>query len=263
MSATIRTIAASMLVLAAVSKAPAQPQSPAVEYRFDAVKRKVVVTSGSAELRNVEQGGVARSGDKVATGWFSYALIASPAGRARFEIFSATDVVLADGTPGVILSVERGRIRAAFDKIVGSEPRVVKTPGALLAVRGTQFDVEVDSNGDTTVDVFDGIVEVQSPLRPESMFIRAGEESTFGRRVPPSSRPIPEHRRRDDGQRNPRGGPQRTDDPATGRDGHDGRDGRDGGRPDGHNQPPGPNGAPQSHPGNAGGQSHPPPPPKP
>ena len=75
------------------------------------------------------------------TGWFSYALIGSDRHRAPLRVFSTTSVTLAAGTPGVILTLERGRIRAAFDKITGSEPRTVQTPGALLA-SGHAVDVE-------------------------------------------------------------------------------------------------------------------------
>lgn len=172
----------------------------ATEYRFDEIGRKVIVTSGAQETR-AAVGQRAHGGDKVETGWFSRALIASDEHRAKFEIFSATEVTLAEGTPGVILTLERGRIRAAFDKITGSEPRVVKTPGALLAVRGTEFTVRVDNSGNTTLDVFEGIVEVQSPLQPDPVFVRPGQESTFGRERPPRVAPMPEHRRRE-GERN-------------------------------------------------------------
>ncbi|MEO8378232.1 MAG: FecR family protein [Acidobacteriota bacterium] len=182
--------------LSALVSISAMAQQPAIEYRFDEVERKVLLTSGTAETR-VTAGQRAHSGDKVETGWFSRTLIASEGHRASFELFSSTEVTLASDTPGVILTLDRGRIRAAFDKIVGSEPRIVKTPGALLAVRGTEFDVRVDGKGETTVDVFEGIVEIRSPLRNEPMFVRAGEQGAFGRERPPSTRPMPEQRQRE------------------------------------------------------------------
>lgn len=199
-----RRFLASFLALICVSGVGAQAP---VEYRFDEVRRTVTVTRGEKELR-AAKGQQAESGDKVETGWFSYALIGSDRHRARFELFSGTSVTLAAGTPGVILTLERGRIRAVFDKIVGSEPRTVQTPGALLAVRGTQFDVEVDREGETTLDVFEGIVEVQSSLQQQPMLVKAGEESSFGPRRPPVLRPMPEHRRNngpdaDRGKNNP------------------------------------------------------------
>src|SRR5216110_566565 len=131
-----------------------------IDYRFDQVKRKVVLNDAP-----IVAGHHAQSGDKVQTGWFSYALIASDHYRAKFEIFSSTNVQLAGGTPGVIFSLERGRLHAMFDKITGSEPRVVQTPGALLAVRGTQYEVSVDANGKTELKVYQGTVEIRSELR--------------------------------------------------------------------------------------------------
>ena len=181
-----------LALLLLVSISAAAQQAP-VDYRFDEVKRKVTVTSAKQE-RRVDKGQHAQSGDKVETGWFSYALIAAEHYRAKFEIYSSTDVRLAEGTPGVILSLERGRVHAIFDKITGTEPRVVKTPGALLAVRGTQYSVEVAANGGTTLDVFEGTVEVRSPLRPEPFLVHAGQESTFSRREMPRSIPMPKDR---------------------------------------------------------------------
>jgi hypothetical protein len=214
-------------------------QAP-VEYRFDEVRRTVTVMHGEKELR-AAKGQQAESGDKVETGWFSYALIGSDRHRARFELFGSTSVTLASGTPGVILTLQRGRIRAAFDKITGSEPRTVQTPGALLAVRGTKFDVEVDHEGDTTLDVFEGIVEVRSSLmqQPPPFMVTAGQESSFGPRRPPDVRPMPEHRRDNgpDAEHN-----KNNPDPNRNPD-HRGDPGAHGDHPpgdNGHGQPPGP-----------------------
>jgi len=182
----MKTLLASLAVLAAA--AATTPQVP-VGYRFDDVKRNVVLKSANKESQ-AAKGLRAQSGDHVHTGLFSYALIAAEEHRAKFEIFSSTDVQLAGGTPGVILSLERGRIHALFDKITGSEPRIVQTPGALLAVRGTQYNVEVDGSGKATLDVFEGTVEIQSPLRPQPLLVHAGESSIFSRREPPPDHPM-------------------------------------------------------------------------
>src|SRR5437016_10786958 len=155
-----------------------------VGYRFDDVKRTVTVKT-SKQQSPAAKGSHAQSGDRVHTGWFSYALIAAEPQRAKFEIFSSTDVQLAGGTPGVILSVERGRIHAMFDKITGSEPRIVQTPGALLAVRGTQYDVDVDKDGRTNLKVYEGIVEVRSKMQTEPLLVHAGEMADFGRQQAP------------------------------------------------------------------------------
>jgi hypothetical protein len=253
------TMKAAAALFASLVASAAFAQTATVDYRFDTVRRTVTLTENGADAP-AKSGMNARSGDVVHTGWFAYALISSSGQRAKFEIFSNTDVTLTDGSAGVILTVNRGRIRAAFDKITGSEPRVVKTPGALLAVRGTQFDVQVDAAGNTTVDVFEGLVEVQSHLRPEPFFVRPGEETRFGPQRMPQVRPMPEDRQRN--------GPQPR---------HEGeqRDGQQPGQPDprprdgGAPRPPNggaPPQAPPSHggqggPGGPGGPGGAPPPP--
>jgi FecR protein len=197
----MKNLAACFFAIAATGIAPSQPQS--IDYRFDDVRRSVVLTTPSQELK-VDRGQLAHGGDKVHTGLLGYALIASDHYRAKFEIFGSTNVQLSQGTPGVIISLERGRLRAVFDKITGTEPRMVETPGALLAVRGTKYDVEVDGSGQTTVDVWEGIVEVKSPVMLEPIFVRAGQESTFGRHQSPQTpQPIPDNRRANDPNRKP------------------------------------------------------------
>jgi len=211
----MKTLIPAFLAFSLLGSVPAEQT---IDYRFDEVRRNVLLTSANRELR-AQRGDRAQSGDTVRTGWFSYALIASDRYRAKFEIYSSTNVQLAGAAPGVILSLERGSLRAIFDKITGDEPRVVQTPGALLAVRGTQYTVNVDGAGRTTLDVYEGIVEVRSELLREPMLVHAGEESRFGRHQPPVVMPMPDHRQpgrmgdpdrgdpRGMGPRNPQGMP--------------------------------------------------------
>jgi hypothetical protein len=178
---------ASFLALSVLSASTPKAPSP-LDYRFDEVRRSVTLTTPTQQVP-AETGLIAKSGDRVQTGWFSYALIASEQHRAKFEIFSSTEVRLAGGTPGVILSLERGHLHAIFDKITGSEPRIVQTPGALLAVRGTQYDVNVDSGGHTTLNVTEGVVEVRSGLREEPLLVHAGESASYSLHEPPIAHP--------------------------------------------------------------------------
>jgi hypothetical protein len=232
----MRALLASLIVFAAVGSTAAQ-QRP-VEYRFDLVKRMVTLTSASKQLLHVSTGSLAHGGDHVTTGLFSYALIGSEHYHARFEIFGSTEVTLSQGVPGLILSLDRGRLRAAFDKIIGNEPRVVKTPGALLAVRGTRYDVTVDKSGQTTLDVVEGVVEVRSPLVPQPVLIHAGERSVFSQREPPTRHNSPPGAGRNDG--------------ADGRQQNDprGRDGRGAGPVDGRDNPGDHRGSPSPPPSN-------------
>lgn len=167
---------------------PLTGQAP-VDYRFEKVRSKVVIGSGAAETR-ASAGTVAHGGDRIRTGWFGYALLEAPRYAARFEIFSGSDVTLEPATPGVILSLDRGRLKAVFDKLTGEEPRMVRTPGALLAVRGTRYGVEVGRDGVSDLVVFDGVVEVTSPLRPQPLLVHAGETCHYGTHTPPVAMPM-------------------------------------------------------------------------
>lgn len=182
-------IRSSLFLLSAVSLLTSAAPRP-IDYQFERVRGKVVLRSSSGEVR-AQPGTEARNGDRVRTGWMGYAVLGARGHAATFEIFSYSDVLLASGAPGAILSLERGRIKAIFDKISGDEPRAVKTPGALLAVRGTRYGVEVGRDGQATLAVFEGAVEVISPLRPQPLVVRAGEICQFGRAHVPVSMPMP------------------------------------------------------------------------
>ncbi len=164
-------------------------------YRFDEVKGAVYRSPASDEKQEqrVAAGEAAASGDQVRTGWLGRAVISVPERASRFEISSGTRVKLASDDPGVLLVLEKGKVKAFFDVLTGAEPveRRVATPGALLAVRGTRYGVQVDESGRTSLAVFEGIVEVVSsspgiaPLR-----VLKGEYCAFGPGVAPRSAPM-------------------------------------------------------------------------
>ena len=166
------------------------PGPGALSYRFDEVKRSVYRSpegDKSRELR-VAKGEAAASGDLVRTGWLSQTVISVPERKARFEVFSNTQVRLAGSEPGVLVILDKGRIKAFFQALVeGSrEERRVAVPGALLAVRGTRYGVEVDKDGRSTLVVFEGVVEVlRSAPNSEPIRVKAGEWSTFGPNASP------------------------------------------------------------------------------
>ena len=83
-------------------------QAP-VEYRFERVRSKVTVASAASEIR-AATGSVAYGGDRIRTGWLGYALLGAPRFGARFEVFGGSDVRLTSDTPGVLVSLERGRL---------------------------------------------------------------------------------------------------------------------------------------------------------
>jgi hypothetical protein len=163
------------------------PSGERLAYRFDEVKSKVVRAPGGDEARGirVSAGDPAEAGDVVKTGLFGRTVLAVPDRAARFEVFSSTRVRLAGGEPGILLVLEKGRLKAAFDAFTGaSEARRVAAPGALLAVRGTRYGLEV-AGGESVLAVFEGTVEVFPSGGAPSLRVERGEYCVFSPRSLP------------------------------------------------------------------------------
>ena len=175
------------MLIAILTSLFSQAGQEGIEYRFEEVRSKVVLVS-PVETSRAVAGTVALGGDRVRTGWLGYAVIGVPLKAARFEIFGSSEVVLSPESAGVILSIDRGRLSAVFDALAGDEPRAIRTPGALLAVRGTRYGVEVHRDQRAVLVVFEGAVEIISPLSAEPTVVRAGQISEFGPRHAPQTR---------------------------------------------------------------------------
>jgi hypothetical protein len=85
-----------------------------------------------------------------------------------------------------------GKVRAFIRKRTGgAAPFQMGTPSAVIAVRGTRFDVEVNATGISEVDVFDGLVEVGSSTLPgTSVLVGPGMSSRVAVGLPPET-PVP------------------------------------------------------------------------
>lgn len=191
----LKPLLASLALLVFQAPTPV-PVPAAFTYRFDAVKHSVVRWPGgdSARAVSVAQGDAATSGDVVKTGWWGHAVLSVPERRSRFELYPSTQVRLAGGEPGVLVILDRGRLKAIFDALAGGKPeeRRVAVPGALLAVRGTRYGVEVDKKGMSTLVVFKGVVEViPRAAHAASSFVKAGQWSVFGPALMPKVGPMP------------------------------------------------------------------------
>jgi hypothetical protein len=182
----MRAVAA--IVTAALALAPG---TAPLEYRFAEVKSAVHLRHGDAE-RRVAAGEIGVAGDGVRTGWRGRAVVEVAARAARFAIMPSTRVRLGGPQPGVLVVLERGRLKAVLDALTGASDRLVATPGALLAVRGTRYGVEVFADGSASVAVFEGTVEVRptTPGYPVTA-VAAGEVCRFGPRTPPQLAPLP------------------------------------------------------------------------
>ena len=185
---------AGILSLAAVAAAPSTEAPPPLTYEVTAVKHKLFLEDHGGE-RTLQQGDHATSGDALRTGWRATAELAVPARAAFFHLGSSSRFRLAHGRPGVLLEIERGRLRAVFGPEKPgdgtAQERLVTTPSAVLSVRGTQYGVEVAKNGETSLVVFEGVVEVtESNGIGGPVLVRAGETCRVRSGKPPSA---PQH----------------------------------------------------------------------
>lgn len=182
----MKTVLLAGLLVLAAGDAPAP-----LGYRVESAKGKVVIRHDQIERRAVA-GEAAVAGDGIRTGWFGHAMFAAPTAAARFEIFPRTEAELAGPEPGVLITVRKGMIKAAFDALTGTDDRLVSTPGALLAVRGTRYGVEVDADGQASLAVFEGVVEVRSRMPGAvAVGVHAGEQCSFAPRQAPQRQAMP------------------------------------------------------------------------
>jgi hypothetical protein len=118
-------------------------------------------------------------------------------GRLLLKLSDGSDVLVRPHTKLLLKQPEAsgwkyfqlmlGRIRTQIQKRTGGSPAFqIGTPSAVISVRGTKFDVEVDRRGFTEVDVDEGVVELEAVTgRGESVLITAGFSSRVGMETGP------------------------------------------------------------------------------
>ena len=75
-----------------------------------------------------------------------------------------------------LLEITLGNVRVRINHFVGKpNPYRMNSPTASIAVRGTEFNIDVSAGGDTRVVVYEGVVEVTSLSDPShSILVEAG-----------------------------------------------------------------------------------------
>ncbi len=149
---------------------------------------QVVSLSGQVSVMRDSGPWVLNIGDKIQV---QQVILTGPDGFAKFQVSDGSffDVypnsnVVFRKNPGNLrdlLELVVGRVKIHIQKFGGQpNPNRIMTPTAVIAVRGTTFDVSVDDDNETTmVAVEEGIVDVSHRLRPgKEKTITAGETIT-------------------------------------------------------------------------------------
>jgi len=181
-----------VLTLATLAAISASETPSTLVYEVISVKRQLLLETGDGD-RELQPGDLAESGDSLRTGSRSRAELEVADHAARFVVSSKTRFRLAHDRPGVLLEIERGSLRAIFGKLSEGDDRerLVTTPSAVLAVRGTEYGVDVEKDGDTSVTVFEGSVEVWDVGGVgERVRVQAGHQARIKKgRAPSTPRP--------------------------------------------------------------------------
>ncbi len=118
-------------------------------------------------------------------------------GRLLLKLGDGSDVLVRPHTRLVLKQPETsgwkyfqmmiGRVRTSIQKRLGGAPAFqIGTPSAVISVRGTKFEIEVDRRGFTEVDVDEGVVELEALSGlGQSVMVTAGFSSRVGMETGP------------------------------------------------------------------------------
>lgn len=170
------------------------------------VKGKVSVTPPQGTAAPAQRGMALPAETTIETAKGS--VILTLADGSQVLVKSKARVVLRspEGSEGRFLQMFLGEILANIKKRLGETPPFrMGTPSAVITVRGTRFSVQVDKKGRTTVQVFEGVVEVEGLAeKPRAVLVEPGYQTE----VDPGKQPLTPQEINQLGLMGPRYGPQ-------------------------------------------------------
>lgn len=173
-----RTAWATIAALAVVL--PLSAQTGDLAARASSVTGSAIVyTAGSGNAFRLSAGFLLNPGDRIDT---------RSGGRVVIDLTDGSMVVIEPQSLIVIkdfhqaeslrelFDIFTGKVRVKINHYVGKpNPYRMNSPTASIAVRGTEFSIEVGANGDTKVMVYEGVVQVTSLSDPnQSIPVEAG-----------------------------------------------------------------------------------------
>lgn len=151
----------------------------------DALAGRVLSATGRISLERgrdlwaMQPSDLVQPGEIIVTGPDGYALLQLGDG-SKFEVFPDSRVVFRPnrGNWRDVIDIFLGKVRIHIEKIGGRpNPYRVNSATALIAVRGTVFEVGVAHDDTTTIAVEEGLVAVTHKLLPSmrEVLVRSGE----------------------------------------------------------------------------------------
>ncbi|HWP85706.1 MAG TPA: FecR domain-containing protein, partial [Terriglobia bacterium] len=141
----------------------------------------------AGELWAVHTGQTIEAGQAIVTGSDGAAQLFLPDG-STLEIFPNSRVIYRANRFNVrdLLDVLLGKVRLQIQHLLpGDTPLRVTSPTAVISVRGTVFEVEVDAAQDTTITVDTGAVGVRHRLFPgREILVQSGQSLRVAASLP-------------------------------------------------------------------------------
>ena len=188
------SVAGLFLVAAAAVVCSAQTSifSPDGAAKVTQLSGRVSILKDSTEWA-LHTGSLVQVKQVIVTGADGYAVLQVSDG-STFEVYPNSRVVFRDNPSNWkdLLNVMLGRVKVHIQRLSGQpNHNKVKTPTAVISVRGTIFDVVVEDEASTLVSVEEGQVEVAHSLLPSSKLVNAGEYLRVYRDQPLAQRTSP------------------------------------------------------------------------
>lgn len=139
------------------------------------VKGEVTLHSGQGEVLSAEHGMSLAPETKIDIGKGSLLLDLQDGSEILVKSNSHVVIKSPDQDKGYWLELLLGKINAKVQKRLGNAPSFrMGTPTAVITVRGTRFVVDVNKKQRTSVEVFEGLVEVSGFLQGAPVLLRPG-----------------------------------------------------------------------------------------
>lgn len=182
---------ASVLVSLAGAQAPQTRQAslPVGSAVVVEAKGDIVVSTPRGAVNPVHHGQMLDAETRIETHKGSLLLTLQDGSQVLVEPNSSVILKVPDQSGGKYIQEMFGRVLAKIQKRLGVTPSFrMGTPTAVISVRGTQFEVSVTRSGKTTVDVYEGLVQVQGvAMVGPSVMLKPGYQT----QVEPSGQPEP------------------------------------------------------------------------
>jgi len=153
-----------------------------------------VLSKNQTDWRNARLNMAIRSGDRIKTLLNARVELEMPDGSVikvnENSIFDVKEIktVEEDKEDKLSFTLWAGNIWAKFKKVVNTrQSRQIDSPSAVVAIRGTILDMNVDQDQTTKVRVFEGSVSVLSKDAPGEVIVETNQESTVRKGRAPTS----------------------------------------------------------------------------